>query len=38
MKSLKLRSRISPDGILRLEIPAGIPNQELEVTVVLQKT
>lgn len=36
MKSLKLISRISPDGILRLEIPAGMPNQELEVTVVLK--
>ncbi len=36
MKSLQIVSRVSGDGILRLQIPTDMPNQELEVVVVLQ--
>lgn len=38
MRSLQLRSYVSEDGILRLQIPTDMPNQELEVVVVLQPT
>ena len=36
MQSIKLRSHVGPDGVLRLHIPVGLPDTELEVVVVLQ--
>jgi len=36
MKSLQIVSRVSGDGILRLQISTDMPNQELEEVIVLQ--
>ncbi len=36
MKSIKLRSRVGADGILHLDLPINIKEQELEVTVLYQ--
>ncbi|MBN3945226.1 MAG: hypothetical protein HWQ38_01530 [Nostoc sp. NMS7] len=37
MQSIKLRSHIGSDGILHLEIPLGITDKEIEVTVIYQQ-
>jgi uncharacterized protein (DUF1778 family) len=36
MQSIKLRSRVNADGILRLEVPLELANQEIELVVVYQ--
>lgn len=36
MQNFTFHSYVSSDGILRLEIPAGITNTELQVTVMIQ--
>jgi hypothetical protein len=36
MQSIKVRSRVGSDGMLHLQIPAGIKNTDLEVIVVFQ--
>ena len=36
MQSIKLRSRVDADGILRLQVPVELSNQELELIVVYQ--
>lgn len=36
MQSITLRSRVGEDGILHLEVPVGLTNAELEVTVTVQ--
>ena len=38
MESVKVRQRVGQDGILHLEIPVGLPDQDLEITVVYQAT
>ena len=35
MQSVTLRSRISKDGILKLETPIGMPNTDVEVVLVV---
>ncbi|MHC0068058.1 hypothetical protein ACWATR_35100 [Nostoc sp. UIC 10890] len=37
MQSIKLRSHVGSDGILHLEIPVGIRDKEIEVTVTYQQ-
>ncbi|MCC5604827.1 hypothetical protein [Nostoc favosum] len=37
MQSIKLRSHVGSDGILHLEIPLGITDKEIEVTVTYQQ-
>ena len=36
MQSVKLRSHVGKDGILKLEIPLNLVNTDLEVMVVFQ--
>lgn len=36
MQSIKLTSHVGADGVLKLHIPLGLPDTELEVVVVLQ--
>lgn len=36
MQSITLRSRVGEDGILHLEVPVGLTNADLEVTVTVQ--
>jgi hypothetical protein len=36
MDAIKLTTHVGEDGILRLEVPIGIINQNLEVVVVVQ--
>ena len=36
MKSLLIRSRIGADGILHLDVPSGLADTDVEVTVILQ--
>lgn len=36
MKSIKLQSHVGSDGILKLEIPLGLTDADLEVLVVVQ--
>ena len=36
MQSIKLQSHVGADGILKLEIPLGLTNANLEVLVVIQ--
>ena len=38
MESVKVRQRVGQDGILYLEIPVRLPDQDLEVMVVYQST
>jgi hypothetical protein len=33
MQSIKLHSHVGEDGILQLEVPVGLTNMDLEVTV-----
>ncbi len=33
MDSIKLRSHVGPDGILKLEVPVGITDSDLDVIV-----
>ncbi len=36
METIKVKTHVGDDGILRLEVPTGLSNRELEVLVVLQ--
>jgi hypothetical protein len=36
MKSIKVRQRVGQDGILRLDIPVGTTEQDVEVMVIYQ--
>lgn len=36
MQSIKLRSHVGQDGILKLEVPLGLSEMDLEVVVVVQ--
>ncbi len=36
MQTVKLRSHVGEDGVLRLNIPIGLNNTDLEVIVVVQ--
>lgn len=36
MESVKVRQRIGQDGILHLEIPVGLADQDVEVMVIYQ--
>ena len=36
METIKLKTYIGSDGLLKLELPTGISNRDLEVLVVLQ--
>ena len=36
MQSIKLQVHIGPDGLLKLEMPAGMSNTDVEVLVVVQ--
>lgn len=33
MDTIKLRSHVGPDGILKLEVPVGVKNIDLDVIV-----
>lgn len=36
MQSIKIRSQVGADGVLKLEIPLGLAETDLEVMVVFQ--
>lgn len=36
MQSIKLQARVGEDGILKLEVPVGVYDADLEVIVVVQ--
>lgn len=36
METIKLRTHVGADGILKLEVPVNFPNREFEVLVVMQ--
>jgi hypothetical protein len=36
METIKLKTHVGSDGILKLELPTGVTNRELEVVVVMQ--
>jgi len=36
MESIKLKSRVGNDGILRIQVPENFKNQNLEILVVFQ--
>lgn len=36
MQSIKLKSRVSSDGILQLQVPLKLANKELELVIVYQ--
>jgi hypothetical protein len=36
MQSIKLCSHVGADGVLRLDIPTGMSDREIEVTVTIQ--
>lgn len=36
MQSITVRSHVGPDGILHLDVPVGIHDADLEVTVTVQ--
>lgn len=36
MQSIKLRSRVDADGLLKLEVPVELANQELDLVLVYQ--
>lgn len=38
METIKVKTHVGSDGILKLELPVGFPNSELEVVVVVQST
>ncbi len=38
MQSVNIQTHIGPDGILRLEIPTNLPEQDLQVLVIYQQT
>lgn len=38
METIKLQARIGEDGVLKLEVPTGLPARDVEVVLVLQET
>jgi hypothetical protein len=36
MKTIKLRSRVGSDGTLHLDLPVGLSDTELEITVTIE--
>jgi hypothetical protein len=36
MESIKLKSHVGDDGILQIQIPVGLKNEDLEVMVIFQ--
>lgn len=36
MQNITLRSHVGPDGILHLDVPVGVHDADLEVTVMIQ--
>jgi hypothetical protein len=36
METLKLRTHVGSDGVLKLELPTAMNNREIEVVVVIQ--
>lgn len=36
MKSIQVKSRVGKDGVLRLQVPVDMSDQDLEVLLVLQ--
>ena len=36
MQTVKVRSRVGEDGILHLDVPVGVTDAELEVTVTIE--
>lgn len=38
MESIKLESHVGSDGMLKLEVPVGFKDADLEVTVMVQPT
>lgn len=36
MQSMTFHSQVGPDGVLKLEIPVGVANTLMEVTVVMK--
>ena len=36
MESIKVSQRVSKDGTLRIHIPTGVPNQDVEAVVIYQ--
>ena len=38
METMKLKARIGEDGILKLEVPTGLPAREVDVVLVMQAT
>jgi hypothetical protein len=36
MRSILIRSRVGADGVLHLDVPSGLAETEVEVTVILQ--
>ena len=37
MESIKIRSRVGSDGVLHLDVPVDFCDQEIEVTVMVEK-
>lgn len=37
MKTYKLKQRVNDDGVLRLELPVGVQNADVEVVVIVQR-
>ncbi|KPA09824.1 twitching motility protein PilT [Candidatus Magnetomorum sp. HK-1] len=35
MKSIQLKSNVGHDGILRLQLPVDLPNQEIEIVIII---
>jgi hypothetical protein len=38
MSTIHTTTHTGPDGILKLELPVGLPNADLDVTVVVEPT
>jgi hypothetical protein len=36
METIKLKTHVGDDGLLKLELPTGVTNRELEVLVIMQ--
>jgi hypothetical protein len=36
METIKFKAHIGRDGLLKLDLPTGVTNRELEVVVVMQ--
>jgi hypothetical protein len=36
MQSIMLSSRVGQDGVLKLSVPVGLPDMEMEVMIIIQ--